>query len=142
SQSTGLTVTSTQNVVFAYGAATQFVIINPTDGTVDAAITVTVKAEDEYGNVVTNYSQDVTLATDGAATGGGVVDIVNGIGTKDISDHTAQTVNLSLSDSQSTGLTVTSTQNVVFGYGAATQFVIINPTDGTVDAAITVTVKA
>ena len=144
SATTGFTVTSTQDVVFAHGAASQFVIINPTDGTVDAAVTVTVQLQDQYGNIVTtgaDKDKDVTLNADGSATGDGVVDITNGVGTKDISDTIAETVNLDLTDSATTGFTVTSTQNVVFAHGAASQFVIIDPTDGTVDAAITVTVQ-
>ena len=124
------------------GAATKFVILDPTDGTVDAAITVTVEAQDQYGNKDTTYAQDVTLVTDGSATGAGLVDIVAGTGSLDISDQVAETVNLSLDDTQTTGLDCTSTQDVVFAPGVATKFVIIDPTDGTVDAAITVTVEA
>ena len=132
------------NVTFVHDAATKFVIIDPTDGTVDAAITVTVQLQDQYGNVVTtgvDKDKDVTLNADGSATGDGLVDIVNGVGTKDISDQVAETVNLSLTDSQTTGFDVSSTQDVIFAHGAATKFVIIDPTDGTVDAAITVTVQ-
>ena len=127
-----------------HGVATQFVIINPADGTVDAAITVTVQLQDQYGNIVTtgvDKDKNVTLNADGSATGAGLVNIGNGVGTKDISDQVAETVNLSLTDSQGTGFTCTSTQNVIFAHGVATQFVIINPADGTVDAAITVTVQ-
>jgi len=144
SQTTGFDVSSTQDVIFAHGAATKFVIIDPTDGTVDAAITVTVQLQDQYGNVVTtgvDKDKDVTLNADGSATGDGLVDIVNGVGTKDISDQVAETVNLTLTDSAGTGFDVTSNQDVIFAHGAATKFVIIDPTDGTVDAAITVTVQ-
>src|SRR2546426_6209068 len=42
---------------------------------------------------------------------GGLVDIVNGVGTKSISDQLAQTVNLSLSDSQGTLFNVSSVQD-------------------------------
>ncbi|MBI2099385.1 hypothetical protein HYT45_03180 [Candidatus Uhrbacteria bacterium] len=107
--------------------ATKFVILNPTDGTVDAPITVTVRAEDASGNVDTTYQSDVTLAVSGSAAGGGLVDIVNGIGTKNISDTVAETVNLSLSDTQGTGLNVTSTQDVVFAAGAVAQFALNDP---------------
>src|SRR5947199_5412185 len=132
------------DVVVRQGAATKFVILNPADGTVDAPITVTVQLQDQFGNVVTSgldKDKDVTLNTSGSATGGGLVDIVNGVGTKSISDQVAQTVNLSLSDSETTGFNVSSVQDVIFGHGAATKFVILNPTDGTVDAPITVTVQ-
>ena len=94
-------------------------ILDPTDGTVGAAITVTVQAQDDSGNVNTSYQTNVTLVTNGSATGAGVVDITNGVGTLDISDAVAETVNLSLTDSETTGLDVSSTQDVVFGPGAA-----------------------
>jgi len=71
-----------------------------------------------------------------------VVDIVAGVGTLAINDLTAETVNLSLTDTEGTGLTVTSTQDVVFAPGTATQFVILNPTDGTAGTPILVTVQA
>src|SRR5947199_374647 len=132
------------DVVVRQGAATKFVILNPADGTVDAPVIVTVQLQDQFGNLVSSgpdKDKDVTLNTSGAATGGGVVDIVNGVGTKSISDQVAQTVNLSLSDSQTTGFNVSSVQDVIFGHGAATKVVILNPADGTDDAPITVTVQ-
>ncbi|MDD4157099.1 MAG: hypothetical protein PHY08_11050 [Candidatus Cloacimonetes bacterium] len=109
------------DVTFTHDAASQFAIINPTDGTVDAAITVTVQLQDQYGNIVTtggDKDKDVTLTADGDATGAGLVAITDGTGTKAISDETAETVNLGLTDSETTDYTVTSTQNVVFGPGA------------------------
>ena len=142
SETTGHNVDSTQDVVFAHGAATAYVIADPTDGTVDAPITVTVNVHDQYGNTVTSHDTDVTLVATGDATGAGIVDIGSGTGSLDISDHTPETVDLSLSDSQSTGLDVSSTQDVVFAHGATTKYVILDPTDGTVDAPITVTVEA
>src|SRR5438046_2808619 len=130
--------------MFGQGAASKFVILNPADGTVDAPITVTVQLQDQFGNVVSSgldKDKDVTLNTTGSATGGGLVDIVNGVGTKSLSDQVAQTVNLSLSDSQGTTFNVSSVQDVVFAHGAATKFVILNPADGTVDAPVIVTVE-
>src|SRR5439155_20940342 len=73
--------------------------------------------------------KDVTLNTSGSATGGGLVDIVNGVGTNNISDQVAQTVNLSLSDSQTTGFNVSSVQDVIFAHGTATKFVIRSEED-------------
>ncbi len=109
--------------------ATQFVILPPGNGTVDAPVSVTVQAQKSDGSVDTNYQNDVTLVTSGSATGGGLINIVNGVGTASISDHVAQTVTLSLTDSQSTGLTVTSTQQIIFSPGAVTQFTLNNPGD-------------
>src|SRR5207249_215606 len=144
SQTTGFNVSSVQDVVFGHGATTELGILNPADGTVDAPITVTVQLQDQFGNVVSSgldKDKDVTLNTTGSATGGGLVDIVNGVGTKSIGDQVAQTVNLSLSDSQGTTFNVSSVQDVVFAHGAATKFVILNPADGTVDAPVIVTVQ-
>src|SRR5439155_18539275 len=121
-----------------------FVILNPADGTVDAPITVTVQLQDQFGNLVNSgldSGKDVTLNTTGSATGAGVVDIINGVGTKSISDPVAQTVSLTLSDTQGTGFNVSSAQDVIFAHGAATKFVILNPADGTVAAPWIVTVK-
>ncbi|MDD5569137.1 MAG: hypothetical protein PHG23_01865, partial [Candidatus Pacebacteria bacterium] len=109
--------------------ATRFVIINPTDDTVDNPIAVTVQAQDNSGNIDTNCQSDVTLNLGGSATGGGLVDIVNGVGTINISDTLAETISLSLSDSQGTGLDVSSVQDVVFSVGSVRQFSLNNPGD-------------
>ncbi|MBI4896368.1 MAG: hypothetical protein HY832_02365, partial [Candidatus Aenigmarchaeota archaeon] len=104
--------------------ATKFAITNPSDGTVDAAITVTVRALNAQDVVDTEYTSDVYLNATGSATGYGLVDISSGTGTKSLSDQITETVNLSLADTQSTGLTVTSTQNVVFDPGVLRNFTI------------------
>lgn len=109
--------------------ATRFVILNPTNGTVDAPIVVTVQAQDDSGNINTTYQSDVTILATGSASGGGLVDITNGVGTINISDMVAQTVNLTLSDTQLTNLNISSTQNVVFAPGAVRQFILNNPGD-------------
>ncbi|MFI3156052.1 MAG: hypothetical protein QX199_07825, partial [Methylococcaceae bacterium] len=120
--------------------ATRFVIQNPTDGTVGDTISVTVRAEDDFGSVDTSIQSDVTLVVSGAASGGGLVDIVNGTGTLGISDTTAQTVSLSLSDSQGTGLNTSSTQDVVFATGPVTQYLINDPGDTTAGTRVAYTV--
>jgi hypothetical protein len=121
--------------------ATQFVIVNPSDGVVGTPVTVTVEARDAGNNVITDENRDVTLVASGSATGGGVVDIVNGTGTININDLVAETVNLSLSDSKGTGLSVSSTQDVVFAAGPAAKAVIDDPTDGIAGVPVTVTVR-
>lgn len=112
--------------------ATRFTILDPTDGTVDAPIVVTVRAEDDSGNVETTYQDDVTLVASGSATGEGLVNIVDGVGTINISNTVAETVNLSLSDSQGTGLIVTSAQSVIFSPGATAKLFLNDPGDTTV----------
>lgn len=120
--------------------ATKFVIINPTDDIVGNLVTVTIQAQDASNSIVTNYNNDVTLATSGNATGAGLVNITNGVGTINISDETAETVNLSLSDTQSTGLNVSSTQNVIFAAGPLFQFAINHPGDTTAGTRLAYTV--
>ncbi|MDE2095995.1 MAG: hypothetical protein KGL39_01985 [Patescibacteria group bacterium] len=113
-------------------SATQFVIIPPADGTVDAPITVTIEARLASGTVDTSYNGGVTLNVSGSATGGGLVNIINGTGTKNIADTVAETVGLSLTDTEGTGLSVTSTAQAVFAPGAVKQFILNHP--GSVNA--------
>jgi len=127
-------------VVNAFGTTTRFVILDPADGTVDTPISVTVQAQDQFGNVVTTEGRDVTLTASGSASGDGVVNIVNGVGTLAISNTVPETVTLALTDTQGTTLDVSSTQSVVFGTGAATKYVVTvdnaTPTAGA-DVAVT-----
>ena len=122
---TGATGTSAAFTVVA--TATKFVILPPASGTVGTPTIITVQAQKPDGSVDTNYQQDVTLHATGSATGGGVVDIVNGVGTKNISDTVAETVTLSLADSQGTGLDVSSTHPLTFVGGAIAQFTLSHP---------------
>ena len=72
--------------------ASHYVIVNPTDGDVDAPITVNIRAEDPHGNLVTSHSTDVTLNVSGSASGAGVVDINTGTGSMSISNTVAETI--------------------------------------------------
>jgi len=99
---------------FSTTQATKFVIIDPPDTPINTPVAVTVQAQDASNNIVTDFQTDVTLVLSGSATGGGVVDIVNGVGILNIQNAVMETVNLSLTDSQATGLNVTSTQSVTF----------------------------
>lgn len=96
------------------GAATKFVITRPQNVLAGTPGTVTVQTQDALGYKVTTYDSDVTLVVSGSATGGGVVDIVNGEGSLTINDNVAELVNLSLTDSQGTGLDVSSTETILF----------------------------
>jgi len=94
--------------------AVKFVILRPDDSTVSIPVTVTIEAQKSNNQVDTAYQNDVTLLLSGSAVGGGLVDIVNGIGTVEINDAVAETVILSLSDTQTTGLDVSSIREVDF----------------------------
>ena len=97
--------------------ATKFVIASASNGTIDLPSYVVIQAQNGSNELVTSYQQDVTLVVSGSATGGGLVNIINGVGTTTISDEVIETVTLSLLDSELTGLNVSSTAEVSFGPG-------------------------
>ncbi|MFZ2205174.1 MAG: dockerin type I domain-containing protein, partial [Minisyncoccia bacterium] len=108
-------ISNSFTVASAAIVATKFIIIDPSDVQVGGSTTVTVKAVDDLGNVDSTFQGDINLVTSGSATGSGLVDIINGVGTLNISDSVVETVNLSLSDiTPPTTLIFTSTQNVIF----------------------------
>ncbi len=122
------------NVMAAPIIATKFVILPTATGTVDAPTVVTIEAQDNSGNIDTSATSSVTLVVSGSATGGGLITMINGIGKANVSDHKAETVILSLSDTQGTGLNVSSVQNAIFNPGAIYQFTLDNP--GTIAAGV------
>ena len=124
--------------------AALFVIVNPTDDFAGNPVTVTVQVRTIADALDTSYQNDVLLVTSGSATGGGLVDIINGVGTMIIEDAVPEIVALSLVDSQTTGLDVSSTEDIVFTATAAvvSHFVIIDPVDGVTRRPTTVIVKA
>ncbi|QQG46389.1 MAG: hypothetical protein HYY55_00895 [Candidatus Niyogibacteria bacterium] len=103
--------------------AVKFVILNPDNSTVGIPVLVTVQAQKSNNQVYAVYQNDVTLVANGSATGGGLIDIVNGVGIISINDSVAETVNLSLSDTEGTGLDVSSTRQIVFGPAENASFV-------------------
>ncbi len=122
-----LTAIASSPTVQVVSPATKFVILPPAGGPVGTPVTVTVQAQDASGNVDTSYQNGVTLVADGSATGAGLVNIVNGVGTKSVDDTTAETVHLSLSDTQATGLNVSSTQTLAFAPGPVASFALNAP---------------
>lgn len=108
---------TTKGVVWQFSTtpATKFVILGPLPNTpILTPVAITIQAQDASNNVVANFETDVTLVLSGSATGGGLVNIVNGVGTVMIQDAVDEVVTLSLSDTQATGLNVTSTQMITF----------------------------
>ncbi|MCX6736147.1 MAG: YDG domain-containing protein [Candidatus Parcubacteria bacterium] len=132
--------TASVNVSPAPIVATKFVIIPPSSGTVDSPITITIQAQDDMGSLDTTATSSVMLLTSGAATGAGLVTLTDGVGTIQISDHNAETVHLTLSDVQSTGLNVSSTADAIFSTGEAKQLFIDNPGDTAAGARLGFTV--
>ena len=84
-------------------------------------------AVNSSGTIDASFEQGVTLAVSGSGGGGGLVTIVNGVGTTTVNDNIAQTVALSLQDSQSTSLDISATAHVTFTPGPVTQFVLNHP---------------
>ena len=113
---------------FTHDVANQFVITNPTDGTVDAAVTVTVQLLDHFLNRITSgadMSKDVAIVASGSTTGEGTVDIVAGVGTKALSDRVAETVDLTLDDVDDNAFATTSVQNLIFAHGVSTDIAVV-----------------
>ena len=94
--------------------ATRFVILAPGESTVNKPLSVIVQAQDANGNIDTTYQGGVTLVASGSATGGGLVNIINGVGAVQINDAVAENVSLSLSDTQTTGLDTSSGAHAIF----------------------------
>ncbi|OGE82980.1 MAG: hypothetical protein A2846_02425 [Candidatus Doudnabacteria bacterium RIFCSPHIGHO2_01_FULL_49_9] len=109
--------------------ATKFIILDPADDEAGDIVQVTIRAVDAGNALDTTYNNSVTLNASGSATGSGVITIQNGIGLANITDQVAETVNLSLTDSNSTGLGVSSTQDLIFSPGPVAKFTISSPAD-------------
>jgi hypothetical protein len=110
--------------------AVKFAFANITSNVVaGSGTTFNVEAVTASGTIDTSFEQGVTLAVSGSGSGGGLVSIINGVGTSTVSDQTAESVTISLQDSQSTGLNVSSTASVTFVPGPVTQFVLDHPGD-------------
>jgi hypothetical protein len=108
--------------------AVKFIFANVSPSSVVGnGATFNVEAVNSSGTVDTSFEQGVTLTVGGSSSGGGLVTIVNGVGTSTVNDDVAQTVLLGLEDSQSTGLNVSSTANVAFTPGSVAQFVLNHP---------------
>ena len=119
----------TDNVTVTPGAV-KFIFANVSSTTaVGNTATFNVEAVDSFNNIDTTYNQDVTMTTTGSATGGGLVTIINGVGTSTAHDTVAENVTLGLSDTQSTGLNVSSTATIDFLSGPVVKFVLNHPGD-------------
>lgn len=144
--------TSTQDVYFKWGIPKDFLLLDPVDGTVDSAITVTAQVKDQGGNLVKDYTGDVDIAVNKNARHNLYLgpdqqvtlsfNGTTGIVTSDLYDQMAETVDISLVDSAGTGLTLSANQDVVFSPGVVTKYDYVTPAPGTVDTAALINVKA
>jgi hypothetical protein len=81
---------------------------------VGSGVTFAIEAVNASGTVDASFEQGVTLTVGGSGSGGGLVAIVNGVGTATVNDNTPETIALGLEDSQATGLDVSATANILF----------------------------
>jgi hypothetical protein len=105
----------------------KFVIFHPSDATAGGSITVTIQAQTTTSSIATIFNGGVTIVLGGSASvvgGDALVTLTDGVGTVDITDHAAETVPLSLTDSQGTGLDVSSTETAHFNAGSIHHLVI------------------
>ena len=98
------------------GSVVALVLLPISATTVNVPITIYVQAHDQYGNRNFGYSGAVTLsvASGISVIGSGIVTLTSGQGSRSLTSIIAQTATAGLSDTQSTGLNVSSTQNLVF----------------------------
>ncbi len=125
--STGAIASASDTFSVTTGAV-KFVFANVTStATAGDTATLNVEAVDSFNNIDATFNQDVTVTKTGSATGGGLVTIVNGIGTSTVRDTVAETVTLGLSDTQGTGLNVSSTAAITFEPGPLAKFALNHP---------------
>ncbi|MDD0852470.1 hypothetical protein HBN50_05140 [Halobacteriovorax sp. GB3] len=145
---------STSSLYFKWGIPSYIEIVEPTDGSVDAAIPLTITAYDYGGNQVNDYgtagtpiSEIQVVADSGTAVFDGPVSFVGGQSTVNVSNTVEETVNLSLnfrsgvtsyknSKGQDINITdaVKANKDVYFKWGTVgRKFVITDPPDTNVD---------
>ena len=125
----------------------RFVILDPLNVSTTSTATITIRALNSNGQIVTSYQDDVDLVSDGSSLINGLsqqerVDIINGVGTIALTDTVAETVNLSLVNSRGAITNLTDTQDIIFSSLVATKFVILNPVDTIVGIPTLVTIQA
>ncbi len=120
-------VTDAAVSIVPHGDPAKFVILDPADTTVDAAAEATIQLQDADGIVASTVSgTQVTVVADGAdITEDQPITLTNGEAKVHLTRTTPGTVDISLSDTENTGYDVSSTQDVAFTHGAATQIQLL-----------------
>lgn len=130
---TGLNLGPDQSIEFIEVVATTLKMECATESIQGIPVTVTVKAIDNYGHIDVDFNGTVTLIVSGDAVvpNGGIITITNGVGTIEVNNDTAETIQISLSDTGGTNLILSPTSlNVQFKLQSATKLVINDPVDG------------
>jgi hypothetical protein len=120
----------------------KFMISDPQDSEVGSAMTVSIRVLGLDNTLDRSVTTRVTLACTGSATGCQVLDIVGGYGSVSIQNTVAETVTLSLVDTEETGFDISSVQQAIFQPGPANRFVLLDPADAVAGASTAVTIQA
>jgi len=142
-------VTGSGAVTVAAGVATQFAVSAPATATVGKAISVTVTARDQYGNVATGYRGSIHFTSIDVAGSGSAVPADYAFSAGDVGVHTfSNAVTFMSAGNQSVTATDTSNPSVT-GSGAvsvtpaaATHFAVMAPATAAVGSAFSITVTA
>jgi hypothetical protein len=95
--------------------AVKFIFANvPSSTTAGNVATINIYAVDSSNTIYPSFNGSVTIAPSGSATGGGLVNIANGVGTTTIADATPETVALTLRDTENTGLGADTIAQIIF----------------------------
>jgi len=121
-----------------------FVILPPASAVQGITAAVAIEVQDSSGQLVPDFEENISLQVNGSATipNNGLVNIVGGKGLAWVNDKVAETVQLSLSDTEGTGLDASSTAILVFGIAPATAFEILDPPDALAGTSVTVVIRA
>jgi FKBP-type peptidyl-prolyl cis-trans isomerase 2 len=128
------------NISVGQGAATTFVVTEPATATAGTSFTITITAQDAYGNTVTGFAGSVALSDSDGQT-------VHVTGSETFVNGTATvTVTLNKADS----VTLTATSGLIHGTGgsiavsaaAATAFVVTEPGTATAGTSFAATITA
>src|SRR5205814_9429133 len=121
------------NVTFASGGATHYSVSAPANATAGTAFSITVTAQDQLANTVTNYAGTVHFtSSDGQAVLPANSTLTNGTGTFSVTLKTSGNQTITGTDTVTNTITGTSGNvNVTFASGGATHYTVSAPANAT-----------
>lgn len=133
---------STGSITVNAGAASKLSVSAPTTATAGTAISVTVTAQDQYGNTAAGYTGTVQLtSTDTAAVLPAGSSLSSGTKTFPVTLKTAGTETVTATDTVTGSITGTS-GNIAVSAAAAAKFIVTAPATASAGTAINVSVTA
>lgn len=114
----------------------------PSEGVAGEECVLSFEATDKYGNRDESFSGSITLTTTGSAQGVGVVKFKAGRAETTIVNKVAERIVLKMTDSEKTGLDVSSQSTILFKAGQAAKLVLVAPQEVVAGQPAKVTVKA